>query len=91
MNVISEVISSKRQQLLSSVFSIMVLMTASRKHNAWNGQRIRDLDISRQTFIVMVQRNGVMLVPKGDLMLLEGDHIVMDSQERISNASKIDI
>ena len=61
------------------------------KHNAWNGQRIRDLDISRQTFIVMVQRNGMMLVPKGDLMLLEGDHIVMYSQEKIANASSIDI
>lgn len=61
------------------------------KHNAWNGQRIRDLDISRQTFIVMVQRNGTMLVPKGDLMLLEGDHIIMYSQEKISNATLIEI
>ena len=61
------------------------------KHNPWNGQRIRELDISRQTFIVMVQRNGMMLVPKGDLMLLEGDHIVMYSQERISNANTIDL
>ena len=61
------------------------------KHNPWNGQRIRDLDISRQTFIVMVQRNGTMMVPKGDLMLMEGDHIVMYTQERISNANLIDI
>lgn len=61
------------------------------KHNPWNGQRIRELNISRQTFIVMVQRNGTMLVPKGDLMLLEGDHIVMYSQEKIANASVIDI
>lgn len=61
------------------------------KHNPWNGQRIRELDISRQTFIVMVQRNGSMLVPKGELMLMEGDHIVMYTQERIANASPIDI
>jgi len=61
------------------------------KHNPWNGLRIRELDISRQTIIVMVKRNGVMMVPKGDLMLLEGEHIIMYSQERISNASLIQI
>ena len=61
------------------------------KHNPWNGQRIRDLDISRRTFIVMIKRNGVMLVPKGELTLLEGDHIVMYTQERISNAELIQI
>lgn len=29
-----------------------------RQHNPWNGQRIRDLDISRQTLIVIVKRKG---------------------------------
>ena len=61
------------------------------RQNAWNGQLIRDLDISRQTVIVMVKRNGVMLVPKGDLMLLEGDHVILYSQERITNANLIQI
>ena len=61
------------------------------KHNPWNGQRIRDLDISRQTIIVMVQRNGATIVPKGDLMLLEGDHVIMYSQERISSANLIHV
>ena len=61
------------------------------KHSPWNGLRIKELDISRQTIIVMIKRNGVVLVPKGDLMLLEGDHVILYSQERISNASKIEI
>lgn len=61
------------------------------KHNPWNGMRIRDLDISRQTIIVMVKRNGIMLVPKGELMLLEGDCVILYSQERISNANLIQI
>lgn len=61
------------------------------KSHAWNGQRIRDLDISRQTIIVMVKRNGTMLVPKGELMLLEGDKIVLYTQERISNANLINV
>ena len=53
--------------------------------------RIRDLDISRQTIIVMVKRNGVMIVPKGELMLLEGDRVILYSQEKFANASKIQI
>ena len=61
------------------------------KHNSWNGQLIRDLDISRQTIIVMVKRNGTMLVPNGSLKLMEGDHIIMYSQERISNANTIQL
>lgn len=61
------------------------------KQNPWNGQRIRDLDISRQTIIVMVKRHGAMLVPKGELMLLEGDHVILYTQERIANANLIHI
>ena len=61
------------------------------KQNPWNGQCIRDLDISRQTIIVMVKRNGRMLVPKGELMLLEGDHVIMYTQERISGVNLIQI
>ena len=61
------------------------------KHNLWDGIRIRDLDISRQTIIVMVKRNGVMIVPKGELMLLEGDRVILYSQEKFANASKIQI
>ena len=61
------------------------------KHNSWNGQYIRDLDISRQTIIVMVKRNGAVLVPKGELMLLEGDHVILYSQEKFSNAATIQI
>ncbi|MCI9157169.1 MAG: potassium channel protein [Lawsonibacter sp.] len=51
-----------------------------RRHNPWNGQRVRDLDISRQTIIVMVKRKGKILIPRGDLRLLEGDHVVLYSQ-----------
>ncbi len=62
-----------------------------RKQNPWNGQAIRDLDISRQTMIVMVKRNDTMLVPKGSLVLLEGDQVVLYTQEKITNANVINI
>ena len=61
------------------------------KNHPWNGQKIRDLDISRQTLIVMVRRSGTMLVPKGELILLEGDQVVLYTQERLSHAEVIQV
>ena len=57
-----------------------------RKQHAWNGQQIRDLNISRQTFIVMVKRKNNVMVPRGDLVLLEGDKVILFSQESIANS-----
>lgn len=61
------------------------------EHNPWNGLRIRELDISRQTIIVMVRRKGTMLVPRGNLMLLEGDHVILYTQERLLDANVIQV
>jgi len=54
-------------------------------------QAIKELDISRQTIIVMVKRNGTMLVPNGNLVLMEGDHVILYSQERINHANLIHV
>jgi len=62
-----------------------------RRNNPWNGQLIRELDISRRTVIVMVKRSGTMLIPRGDLMLMEGDHVILYSQTHIANADIISI
>ncbi len=51
-----------------------------RSRHPWNGQRIRDLDISRQTTIVMVRRKGKVLIPRGELVLNEGDEIMLYSK-----------
>ena len=61
------------------------------KQNAWNGRQIQELDISRQTIIVMVQRHGTMLIPRGDLVLLEGDHVILYSQSYIPAAKQFDV
>ena len=54
-----------------------------RANHPWNGHKIRDLDISRQTFIVMVDRDGKIIVPDGDLVLLEGDKVLVYTKENI--------
>ena len=61
------------------------------EHNPWNNRYIRDLDISRQTMIVMVKRKGTMLVPRGSLMLKQGDCVMLYTQERFLDASSIQI
>ena len=62
-----------------------------RQHSPWNGQRIRDLDLSRQTLIVLVRRKGTMLIPRGDLLLREGDTVLLYTKSHIAGATTIEI
>ena len=62
-----------------------------KEHHPWNGVAIRDLDISRKTFIVMVKRGDNVIIPKGNLILREGDRVILFSQINIPNAETIDI
>ena len=59
-----------------------------RKNHAWNGQKIKDLDISRQTFIVLVDRDGKMLKPHGELVLEENDKLLVYTKENISKYTR---
>ncbi len=57
----------------------------------WNGQYIRDLDISRQTFIVLIRRKNRSMVPNGNVMLKEGDVVVLYSKKHIPDAIDIEL
>lgn len=57
----------------------------------WNGMKIKDLDISRQTFIVMIQRDGISIVPSGDLELKSGDNVVLYTKKFFTEAIKNNI
>lgn len=43
----------------------------------WRDTQIKDLDISRQTFIVAVHRRGKSVIPNGKLKLRAGDTVVL--------------
>lgn len=62
-----------------------------RKHHPWTGMRIRDLDISRQSVIVLVKRNKKALIPNGNMILNEGDNVFLYTQRHFSDASDIEI
>lgn len=46
----------------------------------WIGSRIKDLDISRRTFIVMVKRGNKNICPQGSTVLKEQDIVLMLSR-----------
>ena len=54
-------------------------VTLKARHE-WNGRMIKDLDISRQTFIVMIRRSGRTIVPAGDTKLQAGDKVFVYSR-----------
>ena len=47
------------------------------RSHPWVGERIRSLDISRRSFIVLLKRPGRGIVPKGNVTLMEGDRLTM--------------
>lgn len=61
------------------------------KHSRWVGERIRNLDISRQTIIVMVKRQGKVLIPNGNLVMQEGDKVIMYTQQHFSHEHKFEV
>ena len=57
----------------------------------WNGQYIRDLDISRQSMIVLVKRDGKVIIPKGGTRLKEGDSILIHTTQNLHNSINVEI
>lgn len=62
-----------------------------RERHPWVGHAIKDLDISRQTVIVMIRRGNKALVPNGSTVLLEKDAVFVYSKRNIADAQKITI
>ncbi|MCD8007650.1 MAG: ion transporter [Clostridiales bacterium] len=62
-----------------------------KERHPWAGQRIRDLDLSRQTLIVMVRREDRVLIPNGALELLPGDTVVLYTKRAIQGAQEVSV
>ena len=62
-----------------------------RNKSPWKDQAIRDLDISRQSLIVLVKRRGTMLIPHGSLVLREGDTVLLYTKSHIAGAKSVEI
>ena len=60
-----------------------------KENHPWNGELIRDLSISRQTYIVCIRRGTDILIPDGSVKLREGDVLIVSTRRRIPEAFAI--
>ena len=52
--------------------------------HSWNGVAIKDLDISRQSHIFLIRRNGQAIIPRGNVVINAGDVILLqDKYKRV--------
>ena len=54
------------------------------KKHPWNGQCIRDLDLSRRTIIAAVVRDGKAIIPRGSTRLQAGDTLLLHTTEKLT-------
>ncbi len=64
-----------------SSFPSLRIMELKEK-SEWNDMKIRDIDLSRQSYIVRIDRDGESFIPKGDTVLKKGDTILLYSKVR---------
>lgn len=62
-----------------------------RENDKWMGMRIRDLDISRHTIIVLVKRRNKTMLPNGNMILQEGDRVFLYTKQHLLDVNEIDI
>ena len=53
-------------------------------NHSWIGKTIKTLDISRQTFIVMIKRKNKNIEPKGNTLLKENDVVIILDKRKIN-------
>lgn len=61
------------------------------EQNPWTDKRIRDLDISRHSVIVLVKRKNKALIPNGNMVLRDGDTVFLYTQLHLDTVSEIDL
>ena len=52
-------------------------------NNEFIGKKLRDIDIKKDSLVVLIQRNGVDIIPDGDTILEEKDTLVVFSQKNL--------
>ncbi len=62
-----------------------------KEHHPWVNQMIKDLDISRQTLIVMVRRNEKLLIPSGSLVLRAEDMVILYTKKTYRGMQTLEV
>ena len=59
--------------------------------NPWIGEKIKDLEISKHSIIVLVKRGDKSLIPYGNLVLQDDDKIFMYTHLHMAHAKEIEL
>lgn len=62
-----------------------------REDNPWVGKKIRDLDISRHSIIILVKRKNKVRIPNGNMVLQEWDRVFMYTDQYVVDAKDIEV
>ena len=62
-----------------------------KEQHPWNGHRIKDVDISKHSVIVLVKRKNKVLIPNGNMVLEEGDRVFLYTKMVLENMNNIEI
>ena len=62
-----------------------------REDNPWVGKKIRELDISRHSIIILVKRKNKVRIPSGNMVLQEWDRVFMYTDQYVIDAAEIEV
>ena len=62
-----------------------------KKEHKWTGYCIKELDISRNSIIVLVKRKNKALIPNGNMRLMAGDRIILYTKLNLGEVKHIDV
>ena len=62
-----------------------------REDNQWVGKKIRDLDISRFSVIILIKRKNKVLIPNGNMVLREWDRVFMYTDQYVVDGTDIGV
>lgn len=62
-----------------------------REDHQWVGKKIRDLNISRHSIIILVKRKNKVRIPNGNMVLQEWDRVFMYTDQYVVDATDIEV
>ena len=62
-----------------------------REDNPWVGKKIRELDISRHSIIILVKRKNKVRIPNGNMVLQEWDRVFLYTDQYVVDATDIEV
>lgn len=62
-----------------------------KSEHPWANKKIKDLDISRNSVIVLVKRRNKALIPNGNMVIVKNDRVFLHTQMHLQDASYMEI